>query len=209
MHSKRLYVGVPYSDLDTSLQAATLLDKEKAAIDRIRILRLLRKRGNVGCIDEEIGQLLDLDLNTVRPRRQELELAGYIAKSGHKRKTKHNRPANIWIALPTDDPDLKDFANRRQRVKVIDCAKGETAWIDLAAGALKIRVGLPGLRIVAHCVRSRDAFLADAFAALIAEMEARDPNVPSCGSPKDEDANVNSVRLNENSTDLLDLLASL
>jgi hypothetical protein len=46
--------------------------------------------------DEEVMASTDMEGNTLRPRRRELQLSGYIVDSGERRKTQSGRTATVW-----------------------------------------------------------------------------------------------------------------
>ncbi len=46
--------------------------------------------------DEEIADALDMNPNTQRPRRKELEEMGWIRDSGQRRKTRSGTRAIVW-----------------------------------------------------------------------------------------------------------------
>jgi hypothetical protein len=56
--------------------------------------------GRHGATLEEISLGLRMQLQTVCPRRQELEKKGLLVDSGFRRLTKAGRPAIVWI-VPT------------------------------------------------------------------------------------------------------------
>ena len=62
----------------------------------LRILDYL-KRHPLGACDERLGRELDMPMNTLRPRRRELQLMGRIKDSGRTELTLSGRPAVIWI----------------------------------------------------------------------------------------------------------------
>lgn len=91
---------VPHSD--TSREAAEQIIPKIGKLQGI-ILEQIRKTGLLGATDLEIQNVLDMDGNTERPRRRELEIMGKIVDSGLRRKTATNRNAVVWIA--------KEFSN--------------------------------------------------------------------------------------------------
>lgn len=80
----------------TSLRAARRI-VDKAEAKRARILRLLRSRGPL--TDWDIQQALDMDGNTERPRRRELEQQGLVRDSGKTRRLPSGRSAVKWEAV--------------------------------------------------------------------------------------------------------------
>lgn len=85
-------VGLPYSDLDTSLNAA-IRCRKAAKAQRQRIIELLFERPST---DEEIGEILGLPLNAVHPRRWQLVRDGIVVDSGERRPTRAGFPAIVW-----------------------------------------------------------------------------------------------------------------
>lgn len=66
------------------------------------ILEFLKKRGRFGATNEEIALALGLKIQTVCPRKKELEEKGLITLTGKTRKTKSGRKANVF-KLQEDD----------------------------------------------------------------------------------------------------------
>lgn len=50
-----------------------------------------------GLTDEQTGKIMGLALNSVRPRRQELEKGGWVRLSGEERPTDSGSAAKVWI----------------------------------------------------------------------------------------------------------------
>jgi transcription initiation factor IIE alpha subunit len=92
----RPYVGVPYSDLDTSLEAARSY-AEHASTDSTRVLRVIRFLGDHGATDDEIEQALGMPHQTASARRRDLVIAGMVVDSGLRRRTRSGRNAKVWI----------------------------------------------------------------------------------------------------------------
>ena len=55
------------------------------------------KRHPLGACDERLGRELDMPMNTLRPRRRELQLMDRIVDSGRTELTLSARSAVIWI----------------------------------------------------------------------------------------------------------------
>ena len=91
---------VPHSD--TSREAAEMIAPKVNKLQGL-ILDHVKKTGLLGATDLEIQTALEMDGNTERPRRRELEIMGKIVDSGLRRRTAANRNAAVWIA--------KEFAN--------------------------------------------------------------------------------------------------
>lgn len=79
----------------TSEDAARRIDGSVDAI-RAMVLEFMRKAGEDGVTDQEAQVALSLTGNTQRPRRRELEDAGFVVDSGRTRKTLSNRSAVAW-----------------------------------------------------------------------------------------------------------------
>ncbi len=80
---------------DTSLLAAEQIEPSAGTLRRV-VLDYLRRAG--GATDEQIGDALSMQGNTVRPRRRELELSGLVAKSSERRRNHSGRWAVVWRA---------------------------------------------------------------------------------------------------------------
>lgn len=79
----------------TSLDAA--LSNTANSTQRERVYRAIQRAGKRGMTDEEIQIALDMNPNTQRPRRVELQHIGLIKDSMDRRKTKARRDAAVWI----------------------------------------------------------------------------------------------------------------
>lgn len=64
---------------------------------RRRVFDVIRVCKERGATDNEIAEALDLDGNSVRPRRKELEEMGMIRNSGKTRNTRSGSNAIIWV----------------------------------------------------------------------------------------------------------------
>jgi predicted ArsR family transcriptional regulator len=81
----------------TSKDAArSMLDKAPSVRERVFIT--IWRTGRMGLTDEEIGDFLGIQGNTVRPRRVELEREGRIVALKIPRKTRSGRLATVWVA---------------------------------------------------------------------------------------------------------------
>lgn len=81
---------------ETSKQAAEKIDNSSDAI-RAVVLECMRDAGEEGRTDQETQVLLSMTGNTQRPRRRELEDAGFVVDSGRVRKTMSNRNSVVWV----------------------------------------------------------------------------------------------------------------
>jgi len=78
----------------TSVEAALSIVPRIGDLHR-EIMAWLRDHPQ-GSTDEEMQDGLDMPANTQRPRRRELQLAGYIEDSGRTRLTRSGRNAVVW-----------------------------------------------------------------------------------------------------------------
>lgn len=91
------YNGEPpaQSHSPTSVLAADSI-KPRIGPMHQRILAFLEGVGPRGATDEEMQLYMDMNPNTQRPRRRELELAGLIVQAAETRQTKSGRAAVVW-----------------------------------------------------------------------------------------------------------------
>lgn len=92
----------PYQAHSDESREAAEAAEEFAATTRGRVFWRILRAGEAGKTDEEIHRETGIDLNTVRPRRRELEKLGMIRKSGEKRPTGNGRRksmAAVWVAV--------------------------------------------------------------------------------------------------------------
>jgi hypothetical protein len=94
-----LYSGEPphQAHSTTSAAAARSIAPRIGDLHR-RIIAWLRGHPQ-GATDEEMQDDLDMPANTQRPRRRELQLAGYVEDSGKTRLTRSGRNAVVWRLL--------------------------------------------------------------------------------------------------------------
>lgn len=78
--------------------AAGLAIRPDAARLRAKVFEYIKGRGGDGATDAEIQSALDMSGDTERPRRRELQQAGFIADSGQVRQTPSGRAAVVWVA---------------------------------------------------------------------------------------------------------------
>jgi len=88
------YGGEPpaQSHSATSRAAASSIAPRIGALHRT-IIAWLREHPST---DEQIQDALDMPANTQRPRRRELQLAGYVEDSGRTRLTRSLHNAVVW-----------------------------------------------------------------------------------------------------------------
>ena len=91
-------IGIPYqSGSETSYEAAKLI-KKKAPNLRERVMEYIVTQGMRGATDYEIHVGTGIRYSTVNPRRNELEKAGRIIKTGKRRRTQGNARAAVYVA---------------------------------------------------------------------------------------------------------------
>lgn len=77
---------------------AAITNAPRSGTQRGRVLAAIVARG--GLTDDEIGRVVRLPGNAVRPRRGELVQGGFVADSGHRRPSVQGNPAVVWEATP-------------------------------------------------------------------------------------------------------------
>lgn len=99
-----LYDGLPphQRHSDTSKGAAQELEEERRRTLRAQVLGFISLMGGDGATDEEMQLAMDMEGNTERPRRRELQLAGLIVDSGRRRLTTKDRKAVVWVCKPQE-----------------------------------------------------------------------------------------------------------
>lgn len=88
--SRDLYVKTS----DSSRDAAVAIRKPKRKLLAVVLDAIEQSQG---LTDQEIERATGLGGSTARPRRRELEEAGYIRDSGIRRKTESGRQAVVWV----------------------------------------------------------------------------------------------------------------
>ena len=78
---------------DTSRAAAAGM-RNKLGQLHVRVMEAIRFHGPL--TDEELCDVLNLQGNTLRPRRRELQLMSYVVDSGERRNTRSGRKAVVW-----------------------------------------------------------------------------------------------------------------
>jgi hypothetical protein len=78
-------------------QQAAAGDKD---VQRMHVFAFIKGQGAVGATDDEVRVGLDISPNSAIPRRLELQLRGYIRPTGFERKTRAEKDATVWCAVP-------------------------------------------------------------------------------------------------------------
>lgn len=95
--------GLVRRDAPATSRAAAAAVKPITGRARQRVYAAIRTSG--GLTDEEIGDRLDMNLSTVRPRRVELVESGHVRDSKLRRETRSGRSAIVWVALSVRQTD--------------------------------------------------------------------------------------------------------
>lgn len=105
MKNYDLYDGVPpHNETDTSFLAAVGIVDAVNTYQQ-KVLEVIQDAGVEGVTDVEIELILDLNPQTLRPRRRELVLKGLVRDSGRRRRNPTTgRRAIVWIESPTVSP---------------------------------------------------------------------------------------------------------
>lgn len=90
--------AVHRSPRDTE-EAAAFAVMPRTGTQRMAVLAAIRDAGD-GMTDEEITAHLDMNPSSVRPRRQELEIGGWVMDSGARRKVQSGQEAIVWVLTP-------------------------------------------------------------------------------------------------------------
>lgn len=94
------------SDARDTSRLAALRVKPRLDSLRWRVLQAI-EGADQGKTDEELATELEMRLNTLRPRRWELVIGGWIQDSGRERKTSSGSFATVWT--------LSDIGRERLR----------------------------------------------------------------------------------------------
>jgi len=90
--------GAPFVAGSSTSEAAAEAIEEGRATLRYKVYKYLLDQGQLGAIDQEMQDDLNMDPSTQRPRRVELVRAGKVKDSGKKRLTRSLRWAVVWVA---------------------------------------------------------------------------------------------------------------
>ena len=82
---------------ETSRAAAQSISEKRLGELHRRVWSHLKRTG--GATDEAGMKALDMQPNTYRPRRRELELQGWVIDSGRREATVSGRSAIVWQAV--------------------------------------------------------------------------------------------------------------
>ena len=88
------------------LSASWIFMEPRTGTQRGRILELLRN-SEQGLTDEAMQDLLGMNPNSQRPRRNELVAEGWVVDSGERRSTKGKSNAIVWVAATHPGADSR------------------------------------------------------------------------------------------------------
>lgn len=86
---------VPYSDTQTSLDAARSMEPHVARLER-QVMTALAEAGDTGLCDHELERVTGLQHTTASARRRELVIKGLVVETGARRATPSGRSAKAW-----------------------------------------------------------------------------------------------------------------
>jgi hypothetical protein len=89
------YPFAPGFKESTTSKSAALRMTSKAAVLRDRVLSSLRMAQTA----DEVADLLDVSILSVRPRVSELHQSGLVEKTGERRKNASGMSAHVWQAV--------------------------------------------------------------------------------------------------------------
>lgn len=83
---------------DTSREAARRIAGH-AGTQRAEVFAFIVSRGVIGATDSEIAAGVGIPIQSVNPRRGELEDLGVIVLNGERRPSPSGHPCRVWVAL--------------------------------------------------------------------------------------------------------------
>ena len=87
---------VPFIPASKTSTAAGAEIQTRAKTLRDKVFLFIKSRREFGATDHEISEVLELPIDTARPRRVELRDTGMICDSGRTRPTRSGRLATVW-----------------------------------------------------------------------------------------------------------------
>ena len=84
----------PFQAHSNTSRAASVSMRNKLGQLHVRVMEALRFHGPL--TDEQLCDVLNLQGNTLRPRRRELQLMAYLTDTAKRRKTRSGRMAVVW-----------------------------------------------------------------------------------------------------------------
>lgn len=91
-------VGLHRSRAADTSKAAAWSVQPRSGTQRMKVLAAIVATGNSGATDEELTKAIPMKPNTLRPRRVELVVGGWVVDSKTRRQTESNEEAIVWVA---------------------------------------------------------------------------------------------------------------
>ena len=97
--SKHLELKYPmnpgYKEHSTSKEAATKIASRSRQL-REKTLDTIKRKGSYGATPEEVAEILNESILSIRPRFTELKIMKLIFDSGERRKNNFNSNTKVW-----------------------------------------------------------------------------------------------------------------
>ena len=95
-HSELKYPMNPgYKEHSTSKEAATKIASRSRQL-REKTLDTIKRKGSYGATTEEVAEILNESILSIRPRFTELKIMKLIFDSGERRKNNFNSNTKVW-----------------------------------------------------------------------------------------------------------------
>ena len=88
-------IAAGYKKQNTSKNAAKDINKKLPYL-RTKVLQIIKNKGSYGATPEEVADLLNITILSVRPRFTELKISKDIIDSGVTRKNQFNKNIIVW-----------------------------------------------------------------------------------------------------------------
>ena len=92
---KKYPLKAGYKEQSTSKEAAAKVDS-RAAILRTEAIEVFKRKGSYGATCEEVAEIMNEDITSIRPRITELKLLEYIIDSGDRRLNRFQNNVKVW-----------------------------------------------------------------------------------------------------------------
>ena len=84
-----------YKEYSTSKEAATKIASRSRQL-REKTLDTIKRKGSYGATPEEVAEILNESILSIRPRFTELKIMKLIFDSGERRKNNFNSNTKVW-----------------------------------------------------------------------------------------------------------------
>ena len=92
---KKYPLKAGYKEQSTSKEAAAKVDS-RAAILRTEAIEVFKRKRSYGATCEEVAEIMNEDITSIRPRITELKLLEYIIDSGDRRLNRFQNNVKVW-----------------------------------------------------------------------------------------------------------------